>query len=307
MQHLPTLAVVPSLELPLTQEAVVPLRGTHSLAVYELTVVDGSFVERPALATAPFDYSAYSEFKYGRRDTAERFGMQIADVLIPRYAFTVPRNEPIVVIGTPYKRVPNAARMLAITAERVMRRAGLPSSYSYIYQHRLAAGDYGTLSIAEREQRNKQKKRYLDEDDFIGKHVVLIDDVRITGSIERSITAMLADIPTLSLTTVSFVLLDPEVAHANPGLEDKLNHLVVNGIKDLARLMKQHDRFVLTTRAVKFILEAEPRDVSWLTSHLSVMQLAELYEAIVDEGYDLMPRYAETFRIVCNNHHPSTR
>lgn len=273
-------------------------RACHAMAVYELTVSDGEFEVAKATTSLPFDLSHYSEFKYGRRDIAEEYGIAIAHRLMNYFTRLRQPNEPIVVTGTPYKRVPNAARMLAITAERHLRKVGFASSYASIYQHRLAEGDYGTLSTDARDQRNKDKKRSFDPDDFAGKHVVLIDDIRITGSIERSTLATLADVPMLSMVVVNLVRLDPEVALREPHLEDKLNHSAVKGLSDLLRLMNQPERFVLTTRAVKYILQSDPADVHWFLEQLGSNRTLELYEAIVDDGYDRMSCYDQVFYLV---------
>lgn len=283
-----------------------PLRVHHAAALYELSVSDGEFEVVRATTELPFDGSLYSEFKYGRRDAAEQFGAAMAHVLIDRFTNLEGDDGQIVVIGTPYKRVPNAARMLAIAAERHMRIAGLPTSYSYIYQHRLAEGDYGTLPLHDRILRNKQKKRYVDPDDFDRKHVVVIDDVRITGSIETSIMALLDDIPVLSTSIINLVRLDPEVALNKPHLEDKLNHHAMKGLPDLLRLMEQPDQFTLTTRAVKYILQSDSSDVCWFLEQLSPTRVMELYEAIVDEGYDQMPSYEQIFHMVRDASHYTT-
>ena len=288
-----------------------PPRVHHAVALYELTVSDGEFEVSTANTALPFDLSHYSEFKYGRRDVAEQFGAAMAQLLVGHFAGILQSNEQIVVIGTPYKRVPNAARMLAIAAERHLRAAGFPTTYSYIYQHRLAEGDYSTLPAHLREQRNRQKKRYVDPDDFAEKHVVVIDDVRITGSIERSIMALLGNIPVLSTTIVNLVRLDPEVAASQPHLESKLNHHSVTGLHDLLRLMATPEQFTLTTRAVKYILQAGPTEMMRFLEQLDPARVMELYEAVVDEGYDLMACYDQAFRlvrdVVHNAHPPHTK
>ncbi len=283
-----------------------PQRVHNTMALYELTVIDGEFVVTGSRTALPFDHAGYSQFKYGRRDAAESYGSAIAELLTEYFADS-DSQEPIVVTGTPYKRVPNAARTLAITAERHLRTAGFPTSYSYIYQHRLAEGDYGTLPAHLRDQRNAEKKRYLDSADFAGRHVVLIDDIRITGSIERSVLALLEDVPVLSTTIVNLVRLDPEVALSSPELEDRLNHWAVKGLDDLLRLMNQKDQFNLTTRAVKYVLQSDPSEVQAFLDQLDRYQIIDLYEAAADEGYGQMPRYSEVFDLVCEASQNPTR
>lgn len=275
-------------------------RVHHALALYELTVSDGEFEATQPTRVDPFNASLYSEFKYGRRDVAQQYGAAIAAQLIEHFTSHGYLDDSVVVIGTPYKRVPNAARMLSMAVERRLRGNGVHSSHSTIYQHRLAEGDYGTLPAAARDLRNKDKKRYVDPDDFVGRHVVLIDDVRITGSIERSTLAHLDDIDVLSTTVVNLVRLDPEAALREPHLEDKLNHTAVAGLSDLLRLMARRSHYTLTTRAVKYILESNPGDIHMFLAQLGPLRTMELYEAIVDEGYDLMPRYGQAYRLVRN-------
>jgi orotate phosphoribosyltransferase len=274
----------------------------HALALYGLSVVGGEFSVEDSATALPFHPKEYSQFKYGRRDVAERYGSALAGVIIDHLEPMLYGSEEVVILGTPYKRIPNAARMLAIGAQRHMRAAGLPVTYTYIYQHRLVEGDYSKLSVEQRELRNKQKKRYVDPDDFAGRHVVVIDDIRITGSIERSIIRMLDGIPVLSTSIVNLVRLDPDAAKREPQLESKLNHCAMTGLRDLLGLMSQRDQFVLTTRAVKYILESPEGDILWLLGQLNDIQIAALYEAIVDEGYDAMQCYQHKFTLVCDAH-----
>lgn len=276
--------------------------ATSNLALYSLTADSGGFRVEATETKLPFLPSEYSHFKYGRLDITERYGEALADMIVAHLAPLLRVSDQVVVMGTPYKRVPNAARMLAIGAQRHMRRAGIPTSYTCIYQHRLMAGDYSGLSARERELRNRQKKRYIDLDDFAGRHVVLIDDIRVTGSVERSVAALLGDVPMLSMTIANLVHLDPDAARNEPELESKLNHHAMTGLPDLLQLMNRRDQFVLTTRAVKYILESATTDLCWLLGQLDDGQIAALYEAIIDEGYDIMPCYDQSFMHVSNAH-----
>jgi hypothetical protein len=278
------------------------MRGNdHRLCLHDFSYVGNEFVYADSLQTVPPNLlTRYSQFKYGVDDVAEQFATDLAAMLRAHLAPVLGTGEQIVVTGTPYKKLPNAARMLAFTTERLLRAAGLPTAYTYIYQHRLAEGDYGVLSNADRDLRNNQKERYLSPSDFAGKHVVLIDDVRVTGSIEQSVLAMLAGIEVLSVTVVNLIRLDPVIAEEQPRLEDKLNHYFVRNISYLLDLMEKRDNFTLTTRAVKYILESDPQEVRWLVNRLDAKSIAKIYEGIVEDGYDQMMRYAPKFKLVCS-------
>lgn len=277
------------------------LRGKHALSLFELTLNDeGNLAATTRIRSLPFRMEEYSQFKYGRISFARQYAAALAYLIGAHVLPVTKTNEQIVVLGTPHKRLPNAARMLAIEAERLLRHTGFASSYTYIHQHLLAAGDYGRLSVEQRDERNrrKQRSRFLDPDDFVGKHVVLVDDVRITGSIERSVLDLLLEVEVLSMTIANLVKLDPDAARTQPQLEDKLNHAAVRNITDIHRLMTTPQDFVLTTRAVKFILESHPIEVRWLLDRLNREQTMQLYYGVVDEGYDRMPAYQQTFNLI---------
>ncbi len=277
------------------------LRGNHALAAYGISHDGSAFVVTDAIQNVPFDFAEYSKFKYGQQEAVHRYAGAIAAVAEPHLLAASEYDEPVVVTGTPYKRVPNAAQFLAINSFRQLRKLGTCDvSYASIYQPRLAVGDYGKLSQAERDARNRQKTRAFDPSDFEGKHVVLVDDVRITGSIERSTVAMLADIPTLSITCVNLVRLDPAVALERPTLENELNHSYVKNLHFLRSLMASQGGYAFTTRALKFVLEAPVTELLNLIATTPRPQLIELYQGIVEEGYDQMPAYKNSVGIIAN-------
>lgn len=273
-----------------------------ALALYDLTVTDGELHATSDSTIEPFAAHDYSRFKYGDYAQTERYGFLLAGLLAAHFTeqFTARFSGDIVIMGTPYKSLPNAAKLLADVAGYSLGNWGLDFNVaaSRIYQHRLAEGDYGKLSSAMRDERNRQKKYFLDPTDFEGKHIVVVDDVRITGSIERSVVTLLDGIEWESLTVTNLVRLNPDVARDNPQIEDALNHASINSLRDLLPLMEQRDRFVLITRTVKRILEADEFELREFLSALEPARRAELYRAAVDDGYSQMERYAQSFRIL---------
>jgi orotate phosphoribosyltransferase len=281
------------------------LRGKHALCVFTLDYIGGFFVasnvESNALA---FEPAVFSEFKYGRKDAAKFYAVNVVETLMSQLQAMLDHDEPIVITGTPYKHVPNAARILAAETFRLLRKGRTSVSLASIYQPRLAAGDYGTLSCASRDVRNQSKTRHIHPQDFDGKHVILIDDIRITGSIERSTVMMLEALDVLSITTVNLVRFNQETALARPDLEDKLNHFKVQTLSDLRSVMAYpRDNFVLTTRAIKCILQADAAQLEKFLKCLNLQQLNELFSGIVDEGYDQMAVYQHSFEQVLDALH----
>lgn len=283
------------------------LRGRHALALHEITLRDGLFVPTAHEGHGLFDPYAYSLFKYGHGVLADDYGRRIGQLLLSHLEPVRGTGEEVVVVGTPYKRVPNAARWLAVSAQHDIRIAGIPAAYATVYQQHLSVGDYGRLTAEEREARNRQKRRVFDPEEFQGRHVVVVDDIRITGSITASVAEMFGDVPVLSLTFAFLVIMDPGVTETDPQVEDRLNHYAISDLSDLHRLMTETDSFSMTTRAVKFVLESKPAAISRLLRALDAGHLRSLYYGALDDGYDRMPRYAETFRLVSEAYEATVR
>lgn len=260
-------------------------------AVYELHESDGGLVTQKG---RPFDARLYSTFKYGNGNALNDY----ASLLAVLTAFVLKRegrlHDPLVVTGTPYKRVPNAAAFLAKGVTQFLRMRGFDATYTSIYQHQLSQGDYGRLDAAARNLRNRAKVRSFNADDFIGRYVVLVDDVRITGSVEQSVLDVLAGVSTRGLSVCNLVALDPAAVAANPLVEDRLNHAWVKSLGQVGALMRTSS-FVLTTRAVRFTLESDIHALEPFLRTLRPEEVQTLYRAAVDDGYDSMPAYRDTF------------
>ncbi len=282
------------------QEVPSPLRGaSHSLALHEVTLANGEFISLSADG-GPFDPYTFSCVKYGGNAQAlyAFAGHLVNDRLLPYLNATLSPAEPIVVTGTPLRRVANTAKHLAVVVEHMLRTAGFDSRYSIIGQERLAGGDYGHLSAAERAARNSAKRRFFDPSDFEGRHVVIVDDVHVTGSIVRSTVGLFNDVPILGTTVATLVRLDPFLVSTTPQLEYALNHVAISDINALYRLMHEDPSFSLNTRAIKFILECPPTAVEDFARTCDVGILRLLYTGAIDDGYDLMERYTDTFGVL---------
>jgi len=106
--------------------------SAYRLAVYGLTVVDGNLTNDSLVSGEKLNFADYSEFKYGQLDHSRRYAEQIAARLEEHFTATVGDDEGIIVIGTPYKSLPNAAKVLSSIAEQRLRDSGLQTTYSRI-------------------------------------------------------------------------------------------------------------------------------------------------------------------------------
>lgn len=284
-----------------------PLVDTYHMQVlHEVTVRDGKFVSR-STGVGRFSDLEFSEIKYGG-NAAALFAYAIRlvyDRLIPRLETIVKEGEPIVVCGTPIRRMANVAKQLAEMVELLLWEYGFNCSLAIIGQEKLAGGDYGHLTAKQRAQRNSEKRRHFSHEEFVGEdgngkqHLVLCDDALATGSIVRSTLKMFDDagVSFLSATVATLVRLDSDLVAGNAQLEYDLNHAAIESIEDLYSLMHQDPDFRPNTRDVRFILECTAAEIISFAAACNMPLLRTLYTGAAEDGYQkLYPEKYKVFR-----------
>jgi orotate phosphoribosyltransferase len=289
-----------------TPSANSPINSCNMLTLFDVQVRNGLFVAQNDDAGL-FSAEKLSQVKYGGNGAAlYAYAKRLVDDrLIPRLREVVPKGDPIVVTGTPIRRMANTAKQIAEIVELLLRAAGFNTTFAVIGQEELAGGDYGHLSAEERMLRNRDKVRFFSRKEFggelgEGKHLIIIDDVFVTGSIVRSTLEMFekAKMSFLSTTVAVLVQLDPIQVAENAQLEYDLNHTAIKNIKDLYDLTLWDRTFKPNTRVVKFILEGSAEDIEYFARNCNLRILTVLYEGAVNDGYNQMSQYAENFGIL---------
>jgi hypothetical protein len=255
-----------------------------------ITLRDGVFVYDDG---TPFNAVKYSRFKYGDTSVAEAYGWELATelerrLLIPFHA------ERTVITSSAYKLVATAARSVAQVMHDQLHARGYKVDAGRIHRANLTSGDYATMPAATRELVMRENGIYIDYDLFVRRHVVVVDDIRITGAHEASICEMFRDVPILSLTHVYVVQMDPNVA-ADPKVEDRLNRSWVEGLDQLTELIVDNPAYVFNARTVKMILGAPRSDLLTFLQRLTNDQLEQLYRGVVGDGYHTMSNYKDNF------------
>ncbi len=266
-----------------------------TVALHEITLLNDEFV---SVSGPLFDTRAYSQFKHGSNGPCKGYAQQLGHLLQAQLRPVAEVGTPIVVTGTAYKRVPNAARHVALATQRELGARGLQSAYATLYQQQISSGNYAAMTTSERESRNKTKKWTVDPADFEGKHVVVVDDIRVTGSMERSLAEFLCGLSIQGLTMAYVVRIDPAVAAQEDRVEHRLNHAWIRNLRDLMELIEEAESYTFIARAVKFILESEPNEVKWFMCAAPDHVIDELYQGAVNDAYNLMARYQSNFQIV---------
>jgi hypothetical protein len=272
---------------------------TREFALYSLPVADGS-------GTPPFSAALYSRYKYGSLRATEVFARSLGAAFDNRHPelLRVPR---LVMTSSPYSHVPTAATALARELRPVLNAAraryGLPPvPLIQIYRASTSAGDYGTLPARARDQRmtaNVLSFRRFSLADVRDAHLLVVDDVRVTGAHQRNLTHASEGLPLAARTFLYIAsFADPASGYFDPTQEDALNHTAIRTLDDLAGIVEDDD-FAGNVRVCKFVLNpANHGDLPRFLARMPDWFIRDLHRNSLRDGYARMDPYAPSHAVV---------
>lgn len=276
---------------------------TQEFALYSLggpsPAVNGD--GRPAFSPA-----RYSRYKYGSVAAAEAFARALGAAFCaahPELALA-PR---LLMASSPYARVPAAAATLARRLRPVLNAAraahGLPPvPLLRVDRDSTSAGDYGTLSAQARDlhmEANVLSFRRFRPALTRGAHLLVVDDVRVTGAHQRCLMRASEELPLAARVFLYIAAVPARLSGCfDPAEEDALNHTAVKTLDDLAAIVEGED-FAWNVRVCKFTLS--PANHGELPRFLRRMPgwfVRDLYANSRDDGYARMAAYAPSHALV---------
>lgn len=265
-----------------------------SFGLRTITMRDTEFVYEDG---SPFNVVKYSRFKYGDTNVAAAYGLEMSTRLKACVLDAAERRrEPVVITASAYKMLPTAARSLVQVIHDRLHADGYKIDSGRIHRLNLTNGDYAAMSTEERESAMRQNGIHIDEELFLGRHVIVVDDIKITGAHERSIREMFTGRAILSLTHIYVVQMDPRLVAEDPTAEDTLNRAWVNGLDQLSELIRANpSEYLFNARTVKLILSSEPAELCNFLDTLTTEHIQKLYEGATGDGYQLMAPYTAGF------------
>lgn len=274
---------------------VTPAAPIHLTVVNPAPVGHYSLYKFGSLKSAPFDVEEYSRLKFGSDRVARKFGRQLADAFFHEHYQTL-TTQKCVIIPAPSTTVPVAATLLAnhflnrINA-RLANLGHLPCELTHVHRDMTYNNNYADLQAEERRKLLAGDSQYFNRDFVKGKHIIFIDDVRITGSHEEKLESVLKALKlTNSRTYVSFC----RYTGTNPAIEGKLNHCYIRDAKDLVRMSHEHGH-IMTTRAIRLLLEYDADRIEELLQQATDVFLESAYHAAIVKGYNRVPEYKRSF------------
>lgn len=239
----------------------------------------------------------YSRFKYGDGNIAERWGDELARAFWHEVFRFLPDDRPTVALPSPFCHIPTASffmhRQFLARLNRLLVADGRPVLLeSKIFRTVTYRDDYGSLTAAERLRLIGNDSFQLDRDFLEGKRLLLLDDIRITGShemvIERALDSHdLLDCPRFFLF---FAELTDHSIH--PNIENYLNNYAMKSLADLLEIIRG-GHFQLNTRVVKWVLASQPRAFQDFFRQLDRAFWMSFFDAALGNSYHEIEEYQQ--------------
>ena len=270
----------------------------HTLSY--LTVVDGEVVCNDG---SRFDRESYSRFKYGWLPPAIEYGNGLANLVgdeIIEHS-SVARTY---VVSAPYKFVPTASHAIARAfvdrlSHRAIRKGVEPPFLLPFHKSRPGSSAYAQSTEADRQRSLATLGLHIDESRIPGSNLVVLDDIRITGSAQKASRAFLERFEPRAVWYLHAARLDEATAIADPGLEDKLNQSLQHTLR---RFVDEYVRgeFQLNTRVLRWILESDQTELKTFVAYAPVELLESILSAAIGTGVAYYNKYIDSITMVCN-------
>ncbi|SDS03782.1 PRTase ComF-like [Paraoerskovia marina] len=245
--------------------------------------------------TSGLDVAAYSRMKHGSVADLRDFGTAVGQDLVAQVPALV-EDPADVVFPVAYLAVRPACWFLARHALDVVdhersRRGRPPGRIVHVHKDAVTARDYATADAADRAAELASIGFTLRER-LDGAQVVVVDDVRVTGSAERTIFAALAaagDRPRREVAAYVAVM-DGAAAH-DPSIESRLNLAAAASLDDLAELARTGEMH-LTIRMLKRVLGADEGERRRFLAECTPDLVEEMRAGALATG----PAFVESYR-----------
>lgn len=241
-----------------------------------------------------FSADEYSRFKFGHGALADTFGRELARAFMESNRLRLLQKEKIVLLPSPYDSIPTASNAMA-RAFRTELNAFLAKNgkksllESKIHRYKTYSVDYGNLSFEERLRLISGDTYHLDREFLRDGLVLLIDDIRITGSHELMIRNLIKekDVQGEFIFLYFAELVNRDIP---ADFENFLNYHWVKDIEGVISLV-QEDFFTFNTRVIKYILCTDARSLDRVLETFGTDKLLQLCDHAFGNNYHLMDEY----------------
>ena len=249
----------------------------------------------------PFDANEYSWFKFGDKQYAEKFAAELFDGFIEKYSDLLLSKNEIVILPSPYLSIPTASNFLCYYFKKCLnsflfnnnRKASIESK---IYRNQTYVTDYGNLSFDERVNLIANDTYYIDRNFINDKLCIFVDDIKITGSHEHTVNKILDQYNVNGdFVFVYFAELINKEIH--PKIENHYNYFAVKSVNDIVDVINRIN-FQYNTRIIKYILNLDEEQFTFLTNNISVEKRNELFHLAISNNYHQIIEYQDNIEMI---------
>jgi hypothetical protein len=251
-------------------------------------------------AGAEIDPARYSRYKYGELAAARAFAAELTRLAVDELPdLTTAR---VTVVAPASRAVPIGADLLAdgvlrgLNRLRAARRCE-PAVRARLHRYEVPSGDYGSQDLAARRALLAAERISSIPELFTDRHVVVVDDLWVTGTSAEVTAAAIRRWRPASVTYLVVARVDPAYARRHPQVEHELNHAAVDGLPALVRLSRAGP-MVVNQRLCKFLLGQPPEPLAAWLAEVDPELVWRLHCAALAEGFVLMPAYREAAAVL---------
>lgn len=209
------------------------------------------------------DIPEYSRFKFGDGEVGNKYGTLLGRLVLGDAPELLDNGE-VYVASSAYRVAPPASESLLVpfltSAQLAAKSSDSDTKFTRfkISKAKMATDNYAGMSFEERSRTLQSDLILPDNTDFEGRHVVILDDIRVTGLREAALKELLGK---AGVGHVSFYyVLDVPAGRTYPQTEAVINIRSVKTIDDVLEIACQPG-FVPNVRLCKFILSQSLQDL----------------------------------------------
>lgn len=249
----------------------------------------------------PFDANEYSWFKFGDKHYAEKFAMELFSGFIAEFGDLLLSKNEIVILPSPYLSIPTASNFLCFYFKKFLnsflfKNNKKASIESKIYRNQTYVTDYGNLSFDDRVKLIANDTYYIDSNFINNKLCIFVDDIKITGSHEHTVNKILKQYNVNGdFIFVYFAELVNKTIH--PKIENHYNYFAVKGVHEIVEVVNRAN-FQYNTRIIKFILNLDEPQFSFLMNNISIEKRDELFYLAISNNYHQIIEYQNNINLI---------
>lgn len=232
----------------------------------------------------PFDKVAFSRLKFGSFADLKHFAREIVGAL-PLGSI----DDNTIITSAAYTYTPTAGSLLARHVQ-TMLNAGRKNPLDILKLHTPPIDEnYSSLSLEGRRAYLDRSPYHIDKELVRGKHILVVDDICVTGGHEEGVRRLLRKVKVAKITFAYVATMD---THGNTPIENQLNNMAVNSLDDLEKILSGEGA-AITEKTCKYILgEQDLKKLEFFLVWVPENVVYRIYAAAVNNGYSQNSAYA---------------